>query len=771
MMVMFFTIAISNAVNAGQSSIPVSDGFDFPVGIPNGDGYNHVYGWDFLDYTTEKVYHPGEDWNGNGGGNSDLGDPVYAVSNGQIIAAGNYGKGWGNIILIQHLLPDGTSVWSQYAHLDKIMVSSGNVVRGQQIGTIGKGYNNEYLAHLHFEIRKENRSPNAWVSGWTKSKVKNYYYDPSDFINSHRQLDEPISHEDLIPLAGDMYKNGKDITGTFNSNTNEFTFNGKTVTFGIKGDLPVIGDWNGDGYDEIGVYRPDQDGKSYFYLVTKHWSSLSTKVGSADKTIPFGSYPKDIPIVGDWDGNGKDDVGGFLSENAKFYLYTLDLDGSKAKSYKDFSFGNPGDIPLSGDWDGNGKDEIGIFRYPYPDNSNTNAFYFVFDLNNLNGVEPVEYGNKEDYPVIGDWDGDNDDNIGVYRPATKEFMKDDSIPKMPYNPEPPVSDFSATPTKGNTPLKVTFTDKSAGEPTSWKWNFGDGETSTSKSPVHTYSEAGSYTVTLTVSNEAGESEEAKSNYITVTEPVQKPVAAFSASPTSGKTPLKVKFTDTSTGFPTSWFWNFGDGSKSYLQNPIHKYSKAGVYSVSLTVKNAKGRNTVTKTDYIKVVTKPVAVFSAFPTSGKAPLKITFTDKSTGIPAKWIWDFGDGSKAFSQNPTHKYSKAGVYSVSLTVKNAKGRNTVTKTDYIKVVTKPVAKFSAKPTSGKVPLKVQFTDTSTGIPTKWKWDFGDRSKAFSQNPTHKYSKAGIYTVSLTVKNAAGTNTKTIKNYITVKAAESNP
>lgn len=64
---MFFMIAISNAASADESSIPVSNGFDFPVGIPNGNGYNHVNGWDFLDYTDKNIYHPGEDWNGNGG--------------------------------------------------------------------------------------------------------------------------------------------------------------------------------------------------------------------------------------------------------------------------------------------------------------------------------------------------------------------------------------------------------------------------------------------------------------------------------------------------------------------------------------------------------------------------------------------------------------------------------------------------------------------------------------------------------------------------------
>ena len=161
-----------------------------------------------------------------------------------------------------------------------------------------------------------------------------------------------------------------------------------------------------------------------------------------------------------------------------------------------------------------------------------------------------------------------------------------------------------------------------------------------------------------------------------------PVAAFSASPTSGKAPLNVKFTDTSTGSPTSWFWSFGDGSKSYLQNPTHKYSKTGVYTVSLKIKNAKGSNTVTKTEYIKVVTKPVAEFSATPTSGKASLNVKFTDTSTGTPAAWKWDFGDGSKSFLQNPVHKYSKAGTYTVSLTVKNAQGSNTKTISGYIVV-----------------------------------------------------------------------------------------
>jgi len=165
-------------------------------------------------------------------------------------------------------------------------------------------------------------------------------------------------------------------------------------------------------------------------------------------------------------------------------------------------------------------------------------------------------------------------------------------------------------------------------------------------------------------------------------------------------------------------------------------------------------------------TSPVAAFSASPTSGNAPLKVKFTDKSTGSPTSWKWSFGDGKTSTSKNPSYTYSKAGKYTVSLTVKNAAGSNTKTIKNYIVVnaLKAPVAAFSASPRSGKAPLKVQFTDKSTNSPTSWKWSFGDGTYSTAKSPAHKYSKAGKYTVSLTVKNAKGSNTKTISGYITV-------
>jgi beta propeller repeat protein len=163
-----------------------------------------------------------------------------------------------------------------------------------------------------------------------------------------------------------------------------------------------------------------------------------------------------------------------------------------------------------------------------------------------------------------------------------------------------------------------------------------------------------------------------------------------------------------------------------------------------------------------------AAFSASPTSGYAPLKVTFTDRSTGSPTSWKWSFGDSTYSTVKKPVHTYTKAGKYTVSLTVKSAAGSNTVTKSSFIvvNILKAPVAAFTASPTSGKAPLKVQFTDKSTNSPTSWKWSFGDGTYSTQKNPAHTYNKVGKYTVSLTAKNAKGSNTKTISGYITVKS-----
>jgi len=168
---------------------------------------------------------------------------------------------------------------------------------------------------------------------------------------------------------------------------------------------------------------------------------------------------------------------------------------------------------------------------------------------------------------------------------------------------------------------------------------------------------------------------------------------------------------------------------------------------------------------------PVAEFSGAPTSGYAPLNVSFTDLSTNNPTTWSWDFGDGvGTSTQQNPSYIYNAEGTYTVTLTVSNAYGNDDEIKTGYINVQTEPqdppVADFSGSPTSGFEPLTVNFTDLSTNGPTTWSWDFGDGvGTSTQQNPTYIYSSYGTYTVSLTVTNAIGSDTQTKDNYISVQ------
>ena len=333
--------------------------------------------------------------------------------------------------------------------------------------------------------------------------------------------------------------------------------------------------------------------------------------------------------------------------------------------------------------------------------------------------------------------------------------------------EPVEAAFSASPTSGTAPLTVQFTDASTGDPGSWSWSFGDGGASSLRNPDHTYTAAGTYTVSLTATGAGGSDTETKTGLISVNEPVEDVVAAFSASPASGTAPLTVQFTDASTGDPVSWSWSFGDGGASSLRNPDHTYTAAGTYTVSLTATGAGGSDTEAKTDLITVNEPVEAAFSASPTSGTAPLTVQFTDASTGDPVSWSWSFGDGGASSLRNPDHTYTAAGTYTVSLTATGAGGSDTETKTGLI-TVGEPAegveAAFSASPASGTAPLTVQFTDASTGDPGSWSWSFGDGGASSLRNPGHTYTAAGTYTVSLTATGAGGSDTETKTGLITV-------
>lgn len=151
------------------------DGFDFPVGKPNGKGYYNAQ--PFM-----KNDHLGDDWNAVTGGNSDLGDPIYSIANGYVVFAKDIGSGWGKVVRVMHQLNDSTYVESLYAHCDTMLVQSNEgVQRGQKIATIGNA-DGAYYAHLHLEIRD---SVEMEVGGGYSSFYTGYV-DPTAFIKAHR---------------------------------------------------------------------------------------------------------------------------------------------------------------------------------------------------------------------------------------------------------------------------------------------------------------------------------------------------------------------------------------------------------------------------------------------------------------------------------------------------------------------------------------------------------------------------------------------------------
>jgi PKD repeat protein len=213
----------------------------------------------------------------------------------------------------------------------------------------------------------------------------------------------------------------------------------------------------------------------------------------------------------------------------------------------------------------------------------------------------------------------------------------------------PAASFTATPTSGSFPLPVQFTDTSAGGPTSWAWDFGDGGTSNQANPAHTYAAEGTYTVKVTVSNSKGTDTSTTTDLVTVT--AHAPVAGFTATPTSGTGPLNVAFTDTSANQPSSWAWSFGDGATSTAQNPSHSYAAAGNYPVSLTVTNSGGSNTRVRSDLVHVGNGPTTVTAAADTYVRSDAATTNYGTQTSIQGL---KSGNGAKAVTYLPYVRFT---------------------------------------------------------------------------------------------------------------------
>ncbi len=322
---------------------------------------------------------------------------------------------------------------------------------------------------------------------------------------------------------------------------------------------------------------------------------------------------------------------------------------------------------------------------------------------------------------------------------------------------------------------LSLTATSLGAVSSWQWDFGDGSTSTDQNPTHLYAGPGTYDVSLTV--KAGSQQETlkRPGYVKVDNPEVS--ADFSASSTNIPTDGVVTFTDlsSSTATPlTGWNWDFGDNLTSTDRNPYHQYKNPGLYTVTLTVSTQFGQVAKTKANYISVREKigPTANFALSDATPFIDTPIRFTDLSdpgTSPITNWVWEFRDLVIVNDQNPIHTYTKVGRYNVKLTVFTDQGVSS--KSMAITVDYKPpTAAFAVSNALPSVGDPVLFTDRSqpgSNTIISWAWDFGDKGASTVQNPSHTYTKAGTYTVSLTVRSAdPSSNVGTVvkENFITV-------
>ena len=318
----------------------------------------------------------------------------------------------------------------------------------------------------------------------------------------------------------------------------------------------------------------------------------------------------------------------------------------------------------------------------------------------------------------------------------------------------PTANFTANPLVVCVGVPVNFTNTSIPNGTSAivsnAWDFGDGALSTLLSPSHAFSTAGTFTITLVVTNANGTVDaEIKSAYITVN-PL--PIVAFSVNGLGCTVPLTLSFVNSSSsGANFSNAWNFGNSQNSTAANPPNiTYNSAGSYTITLNVTNTSTSCVATSTQSIQVANFQAGITA--PTFGCVGQAISFQDNSTAGANAWSWNFGGQGTSSVENPSFVFNAPGTYTVQLTSQNTSSgcTSTITQPISIQANTNPI--FSANPITNCAPGSIQFT-SSTTIPGTYVWSFGDGASSVITSPTHLFANTTSgYTIMLTAMSSLG-------------------
>lgn len=310
----------------------------------------------------------------------------------------------------------------------------------------------------------------------------------------------------------------------------------------------------------------------------------------------------------------------------------------------------------------------------------------------------------------------------------------------------PVADFSADKTSGCAPLLVSFTDLSTGNPVSWQWDFGNGNTSTLQKPSVIYANPGTYEVKLTIKDATNATAtKTRTSYIQV---FAQPKADFTVDKASACPQSPFAFTDASVkgaGNINQWQWDFGDGLGANTASPSHAYSSSGSYTVRLTIKDDNGCSNFKELAVpLQVFPVPNAKISPSKTAScLAPATINFANLTAGTNT-YLWDLGGGNTSSQTNTSQTFNTPGTYKVKLIATSADGCND---TDEVSIsIGNNKAGFTLSPANTCINATVTLTPDLSGNMLGYTFLYGDGTSTDETKPsTHAYGAPGVYKVSM--------------------------
>ncbi|GEL94977.1 PKD domain-containing protein [Cellulomonas composti] len=307
-----------------------------------------------------------------------------------------------------------------------------------------------------------------------------------------------------------------------------------------------------------------------------------------------------------------------------------------------------------------------------------------------------------------------------------------------------------------------------GSVSSYAWTFGDGATSSSATPTHTYAATGTYPVTLTVTDNDGAVGRATAS-VAVRAPNVAPVASFVTGGKDLNVTVDAAGSSDPDGTLASYAWSFGDGTTGTGRTATHTYAAAGTYTVSLTVRDDEGATATTTRSVTAVEPNkpPVAAFTTAANDLDVTVDAAGSTDPDGTITAYRWSFGDGTTGTGRTATHAYAAAGVYPVTLTVTDDDGATTSTVNTVTAV--EPNKAPSASFTTGGQDLVVDLDASASADPdgtlTAYAWNFGDGTTGTGRTATHTYATAGTFTVTLTVTDNRGARTSSSRTVTTTE------